>query len=454
MSNRPLILPLAAALTLVTGCKSDNVDTGDPNTAPEANAGLDQTVPADTTVALNGSASFDQDGDALSYGWSFDFVPEGSALDATSFGVNDSAEAVETSFSPDAVGTFIVNLIVNDGKTDSVVDHVIITTEEPSTFPTAAAGEDSTGEISTSISLDGSASTDPAGRELSYAWSVVQVPTDSAITEPTDATSAIASFTPDARGVYIFNLIVNNGIVDSSPDSVIVTVTGDDNAPVANAGADFTGDDCSNIQLDGSGSVDPDGDTLQYFWELQSKPTGSNATNDNFSDRTAMSPTFWADWDGEYVLSLTVSDGASWSLADMMTLDLSNRSVNTAPIVSISTLATISGGEVECEEDGYVYDCEDCEDQTIEIGSNVTINDPDNDPYTVMWELTSGSGIISNPSAVTTSVKLENIEATEPNVCDSNEWVLELTVTDCTTASTSESTTVTVDCCGIEASGL
>ena len=108
---------------------------------------------------------------------------------------------------------------------------------------------------------------------------------------------------------------------------------------------------------------------------------------------------------------------------------------------------------VECEEDGYVYDCEDCEDQTIEIGSNVTINDPDNDPYTVMWELTSGSGIISNPSAVTTSVKLENIEATEPNVCDSNEWVLELTVTDCTTASTSESTTVTVDCCGIEASG-
>ena len=127
--------------------------------------------------------------------------------------------------------------------------------------------------------------------------------------------------------------------------------------------------------------------------------------------------------------------------------------MNTAPIVSISTLATISGGEVECEEDGYVYDCEDCEDQTIEIGSNVTINDPDNDPYTVMWELTSGSGIISNPSAVTTSVKLENIEATEPNVCDSNEWVLELTVTDCTTASTSESTTVTVDCCGIEASG-
>ncbi|MEC7239703.1 MAG: PKD domain-containing protein [Myxococcota bacterium] len=453
MSNRPLILPLAAALTLVTGCKSDNVDTGVSNTAPEANAGLDQTVPADTTVALSGSASFDQDGDALSYSWSFDFIPEGSALDATSFGLNDSAEAMETSFAPDAVGTFIVNLVVNDGKTDSVVDHVIIKAEEPSTFPTAVAGDDSTGEVSTPISLDGSGSTDPAGRELTYLWTAVQVPADSAITEPTDATSAVASFTPDARGVYIFNLVVNNGIVSSSPDALIVTVTGDDNAPVANAGADFTGDDCSSIQLDGSGSVDPDGDTLQYYWELQSKPSGSSATNDNFSDRTAMSPTFWADWDGEYVLSLTVSDGASWSLADMMTLDLSNRSVNTPPIVSISTLATISGGEVECEEDGYVYDCEDCGDQTIEIGPNVSINDPDSDPYTVSWELTSGSGIISNPSAVTTSVKLENIEATEPNVCDSNEWVLELTVTDCTTASTTESTTVTVDCCGIEASG-
>ena len=85
------------------------------------------------------------------------------------------------------------------------------------------------------------------------------------------------------------------------------------------------------------------------------------------------------------------------------------------------------------------------------MGPNVTINDADSDPYTVQWELTSGSGIIASPNSVTTNVKLENIEATEPNVCDSNEWVLELTVTDCTTASTKASTTVTVDCCGIEA---
>lgn len=452
MFLRTSLLSLAAAV-LVTGCKGNTEDTGVPNTQPEANAGADQTVAADASVDLSGAASFDQDGDALSYSWTFEHVPEGSSLDATAFALNDSAEAVDTSFSPDAIGTFVINLIVSDGRTESLSDHVIVNTEEPSNFPTAMAGEDLSGEVGTQISLDGSASFDAEGRALSYAWSIIQGPSDSAITEPTDAASAVANFTPDARGVYIFNLVVNNGIVNSQPDAMIVTVTGDDNSPVASAGADFEGEDCSFIQLDGSGSVDPDGDTLQYFWELQTKPAGSSASNDSFSDRHAASPTFWADWDGEYVVSLTVSDGANWSLADMMTLDLSNRGVNTPPVVSISTLPTVTGGEVECEEDGYVYDCEDCSDQTVELGPNVTITDPDSDPYTVMWELTSGSGIVSTPTDVNTSVKLENIEATEPNVCDSNEWVLELTVTDCTTASSKTSTTVTVDCCGIEASG-
>jgi hypothetical protein len=174
------------------------------------------------------------------------------------------------------------------------------------------------------------------------------------------------------------------------------------------------------------------------------------ASNDNFSDRNAESPSFWADWGGDYVLSLTVTDGANWSLADMVSLTLAERATNTPPTVEIKTLTTFSGGETDCVEDGYVYDCEDCDDQTVELGPNVTINDSDNDPYTVKWEMTSGSGIVASPYSVTTNVKLENIEATEPNVCDTNEWVLELTVTDCTTASTTKSTTVTVDCCGVE----
>jgi len=446
------VYSLSAAL-LLAACKGTPEDTGEPNTQPVANAGEDQSVSADQNVALNGAASFDQDGDELTYHWGFEHLPEGSALadKEMPFTVNESAEAVDTTFSPDAVGTYVVTLTVSDGRTESEIDHIIVKAEVPGTSPTAVAGDNLVGEVGQASSLDGSASFDPNGRNLTFAWSLVQKPTDSTATGPADASAATTDFTPDSRGVYIFNLVVNNGLIDSQPDALIVTATGDDNSPVSSAGEDVAAEDCSFIQLDGSASADPDGDTLQYFWELQSKPTGSAASNASFSDRNTAAPTFWGDWAGEYVLSLTVSDGANWSLADMVTITLAERAGNTAPQVEISTIATVSGGEVECEEDGYVYDCEDCDDQTVEMGPNVTINDADNDPYTVQWELTSGSGIVATPTSVTTNVKLENIEATEPNVCDSNEWILELTVTDCTTASTKATTTVTVDCCGIEA---
>lgn len=451
MHRKSHFLSIAAILLLV-GCKGAEEDTGLPNTLPEANAGDDQLVSANEVVALSGAASFDQDGDELTFHWSFEHVPEGSNLKEASdvFSANASVESMTTTFSPDAVGTFVVNLVVNDGRADSAVDFLIVNTESPSLLPTAMAGDDMTGEVGTSVSLDGSASFDPEGRALSYGWNLIQKPAASTAANVTDPTTAITGFSPDERGVYIFNLVVNNGLADSPADSVILTATGEDGAPVASAGEDQVAEDCAFLQVSGSASVDPDGDPLQYHWELQSKPTGSAASNDNFSDRNVESPTFWADWAGDYVLSLTVSDGTNWSLTDMVKLSLSERATNTPPTVEIANLATVTGGETVCVEDGYVYDCEDCEDQTVELGPNVTITDPDSDPYTVIWEMTAGSGVIATPTAVNTNVRLENIEATEPNVCDSNEWTLSLTVTDCTTAASTTTTTVTVDCCGIE----
>jgi hypothetical protein len=63
----------------------------------------------------------------------------------------------------------------------------------------------------------------------------------------------------------------------------------------------------------------------------------------------------------------------------------------------------------------------------------------------------SGEAQVTAPDALGTKVTLSDAIPTEPAVCDANEYVLKLTVTDCTGAAVSDTVTYTVNCCGIEA---
>jgi len=92
---------------------------------------------------------------------------------------------------------------------------------------------------------------------------------------------------------------------------------GGNTAPVANAGIDQSVATSSQVTLNGSGSTDANGDTLKYSWSFTSKP-GSSATT--LSSTTVVNPTFTADKDGAYVLSLVVDDGTVSSTADTVTI--------------------------------------------------------------------------------------------------------------------------------------
>ena len=114
------------------------------------------------------------------------------------------------------------------------------------------------------------------------------------------------SFVADVAGEYVVQLIVNDGTVPSAPDSVVISAAGVNLPPVADAGPDQAVDVGDTVQLDGSGSSDPDSDPLTYSWSFDSVPTGSTA---NLSDSTAVMPSFVADVAGEYVVQLIVNDG-------------------------------------------------------------------------------------------------------------------------------------------------
>jgi len=92
------------------------------------------------------------------------------------------------------------------------------------TLPIADAGEDSTVAAGESVMLDGSNSSDEDGDLLTYLWVLVSRPEGSS-TELSAADTATPSFTTDAAGDYVIELVVNDGTEDSAPDSVTVTAT-------------------------------------------------------------------------------------------------------------------------------------------------------------------------------------------------------------------------------------
>jgi len=270
-------------------------------------------------VSLNGGASSDGDKDGLSYSWSILSKPEESQANLT------SATLVNTSITPDKVGLYVFQLTAYDGQLLSLPTTLIF--EVQNTPPTAQAGSNQTVFKNDIVTVDGSGSSDLDGDDLTYLWALAEKPNGSQA-ELSDETAISPTFVADLKGDYVVRLVVNDGIQDSTADSVNITV--ENRAPIALAtgtAEGFTGD---IIMLSGAGSSDPDGDTLTYLWTVLG-PDGSNAA---LSDPSNVSPMITPDVGGVYNFTLVVNDGevSSPPASFIATISAANRPPVLAPV--------------------------------------------------------------------------------------------------------------------------
>src|SRR5207237_5005411 len=132
----------------------------------------EQLVNAGSVVTLDGSRSSDPDGDAITYLWKFTGIPAGSGATLT----GDTTPT--PTFLADVAGAYLVQLVVNDGRADSLPAAVTVTTQNRA--PVANAGTNHSVPVGTKVTLDGSGSFDPDGATLTDSWTVTTTPPGSA----------------------------------------------------------------------------------------------------------------------------------------------------------------------------------------------------------------------------------------------------------------------------------
>lgn len=312
---------LACIALLQPGCG----DSGSANHPPVASVAPAVSVVLGYAAVLDGSGSSDADGDALTFSWTLAARPAGSAATLA------LSDGPRTALVPDAQGSYVVSLQVSDGHARSESVMAVVTAIPPGqdgTLPVASAGPDRGAHPSALVTLDGSGSSDPLGRALTFAWTMVSRP-DGSAAALSAADTIHPTFTPDEAGTYVVSLTVTAQGGPSASDTVSVLVG--NQAPAASAGGNQTAYVRRAITLDGSASVDPDGDPVTFSWRIALAPAGSAAA---LTDGTTAQPSFTPDLTGEYHVEVTVTDDGGATGTATAVITATNPVPTAAPVAA------------------------------------------------------------------------------------------------------------------------
>ncbi|MCW3986207.1 MAG: PKD domain-containing protein, partial [Candidatus Bathyarchaeota archaeon] len=224
------------------------------------------------TITFNASQSYDPDGSIVSYFWDF------------GDGTNVTGTVVVHSYMDDGNYTVTLTVTDNDGASTPTSATKTILNRPPVAVFTESTETVNTGEI---ISFDASDSYDPDGTIVSFFWD---------FGDGTNASGVTIGHAYADNGTYTVTLIITDDDGATAIATSVKTVL--NRPPVAtftqSATVVYTGE---IIQFDASGSSDPDGVIVSYFWDFGD---GTNATG------VIVNHAYTGD--GTYMVTLVVTD--------------------------------------------------------------------------------------------------------------------------------------------------
>ena len=235
--------------------------------------------------------------------------------------------------------------------------------------PVADAGDQQTGMPGTTVTLDGSRSSDQDGDTLTYSWMQTSIQPGTRVIFTGADTATPTFIVPNTTGGVRLNFrltVTDPGGETNTANTAVTVRTGTNAVPVVNAGDARTVTVNTTVTLDGS-ATDPDSDDslLTYLWaQIGGTPTVF-LTNVATSTATFTAPDVMTD-DVVLTFSLTATDSGDISGFD--TVDIA---------VDAPAVATANAGA----------------GQTVDTGSRVTLDGSGSsgDSLTYLWTQTGGS---------------------------------------------------------------
>lgn len=201
-------------------------------------------------------------------------------------------------------------------------------------------------ETCSTLHLDGSGSSDPDGRSLSYAWALIAAPRSSGLVtaDLVEEYQVSPTLFIDTAGDYSFTLAVTDGDGNVSPtDRLDLTIAAraSNNAPVSSAGVDQGTSararctpvsygasydcECADVRfsLSSAGSSDPDGEPIRYAWSVVSGSASIVGSSTGTTAQIAFlgpTPPYGSVTTDTAVVALTVTDCYGTSTMDTVTL--------------------------------------------------------------------------------------------------------------------------------------